>query len=44
MELGTFGTRKGAITASVNLFEINIEAQGGHPALPHLGVDAITVG
>ena len=44
MELGAFGTRKGTITASENLFEINIEAKGGHAALPHMGVDAITVG
>ena len=44
MEVGSFGTRKGAITASENLFEINIEAKGGHAALPHMGVDAITVG
>ncbi|PPR45720.1 MAG: putative hydrolase YxeP [Alphaproteobacteria bacterium MarineAlpha5_Bin8] len=44
MELGSFGTRKGAITASENLFEINIQAKGGHAALPHMGVDAITVG
>ncbi len=44
MDIGTFGTRKGAITASENLFEINIEAKGGHAALPHMGVDAITVG
>ena len=44
MNLGTFGTRKGSITASENLFEINIEAKGGHAALPHMGVDAITVG
>ena len=44
MEVGTFGTRKGAITASENLFEIEIKAKGGHAALPHMGVDAITVG
>jgi len=44
MELGSFGTRKGAITASENLFEIQVEAKGGHTALPHMGVDAITVG
>jgi len=44
MELGSFGTRKGAITASENLFEIQIESKGGHAALPHMGVDAITVG
>ena len=44
MEIGTFATRKGNITASENLFEISIEAMGGHAALPHMGVDAITVG
>ena len=44
MEIGTFATRKGNITASENLFEILIEAKGGHAALPHMGVDAITVG
>ena len=44
MEIGTFATRKGNITASENLFEIIIEARGGHAALPHMGVDAITVG
>jgi amidohydrolase len=44
MEIGTFATRKGNITASENLFEIIIEAKGGHAALPHMGVDAITVG
>ncbi len=44
MEIGTFATRKGTITASENLFEISITAKGGHAALPHMGVDAITVG
>jgi len=44
MEIGTFATRKGNITASENLFEISIDAKGGHAALPHMGVDAITVG
>tara|TARA_Y100001970_G_scaffold128891_2_gene159024 strand:+ start:691 stop:1845 length:1155 start_codon:yes stop_codon:yes gene_type:complete len=44
MKIGTFGTRKGVITASENLFEIDIKAKGGHAALPHMGVDAITVG
>ena len=44
MKVGTFATRKGTITASENLFEISIEAKGGHAALPHMGVDAITVG
>ncbi|MDC0226681.1 M20 family metallopeptidase [Alphaproteobacteria bacterium] len=44
MEIGTFATRKGNITASENLFQISIEAKGGHAALPHMGVDAIIVG
>ena len=44
LEIGTFATRKGNITASENLFEISIKAKGGHAALPHMGVDAITVG
>ena len=44
MALGTFATRSGPITASESLFEIEITAQGGHAALPHMGVDAIVVG
>ena len=44
LKIGTFATRKGNITASENLFEILIKAKGGHAALPHMGVDAITVG
>jgi hippurate hydrolase len=32
------------MTASESLFEIAITARGGHAALPHMGVDAITVG
>lgn len=44
MPVGHFASRSGPITASESLFEINIQAQGGHAALPHMGVDAITVG
>ena len=44
MALGEFATRAGPVTASESLFEITIEAQGGHAALPHMGVDAIVVG
>lgn len=44
MELGTFATRAGPICASEALFEITVNAQGGHAALPHMGVDAIVVG
>lgn len=44
MPLGHFATRAGPVTASEALFEIVIEAQGGHAALPHMGADAITIG
>ncbi len=44
MEAGAFATRTGSITASESLFEIRILAQGGHAALPHMGVDALLVG
>ncbi len=44
MALGAFATRVGPITASESLFSIAIAARGGHAALPHMGVDAITVG
>ena len=44
MPVGSFATRSGPITASESLFEIKIKAQGGHAAMPHMGVDAILVG
>lgn len=44
LAVGTFATRAGPITAAESLFEIEITARGGHAALPHMGVDAITVG
>ena len=44
MEAGTFGTRKGGITTSENLFEISINGKGGHAALPHMSKDTITIG
>ena len=44
MEVGTFATRKGTITASENLFEISFEGKGGHAALPHMTKDAIMIG
>ena len=44
MPLGHVATRPGPMTASEALFEIEITGQGGHAALPHMGVDAITVG
>tara|TARA_Y100001970_G_scaffold261089_1_gene343842 strand:+ start:2238 stop:3392 length:1155 start_codon:yes stop_codon:yes gene_type:complete len=44
MEMGTFGTRKGGITTSENLFEISIQGKGGHAALPHMSKDTLTIG
>lgn len=44
LPVGQFATRAGPITASEALFEIEVSARGGHAALPHMGVDAITVG
>ncbi|MGH1482106.1 MAG: amidohydrolase [Geminicoccales bacterium] len=42
--VGQVSTRVGQICASESLFEIKIKGQGGHAAMPHVGVDAITVG
>ena len=44
MELGTFATRAGTITGSESLFKIELKGIGGHSALPHMGIDTITVG
>jgi len=42
--VGQLSTRTGQICASESLFEITIVGQGGHASMPHVGVDAITVG
>ncbi|MEP5728463.1 MAG: amidohydrolase [Sulfitobacter sp.] len=42
--LGEVSTRVGQICASESLFEIAITGQGGHASMPHVGVDAITIG
>ncbi|MGB3148969.1 MAG: amidohydrolase [Paracoccaceae bacterium] len=42
--LGHVSTRPGQICASESLFEIEITGKGGHASMPHVGVDAITVG
>jgi len=44
LPVGHFATCTGPITASESLFEIAVSARGGHAAMPHMGVDAITVG
>ncbi|MDP5333308.1 MAG: amidohydrolase [Paracoccaceae bacterium] len=42
--VGQVSSRVGQICASESLFEIQISGQGGHASMPHVGVDAITVG
>ncbi|MEP3945102.1 amidohydrolase [Ascidiaceihabitans sp.] len=42
--VGQISTRVGQVCASESLFEIEISGQGGHASMPHVGVDAITVG
>ena len=41
---GNFALRTGAMMASEALFEIRIQGQGGHAAMPHHGSDAMVVG
>ena len=41
---GQISTRVGQICSSESLFEISIAGRGGHASMPHVGVDAITVG
>ncbi|MDH3665591.1 MAG: M20 family metallopeptidase [Paracoccaceae bacterium] len=44
MAEGSFALRTGAMMASEALFEIRIQGQGGHAAMPHHGADALVVG
>ena len=44
MKAGSFASRSGTITGSESLFRIELKGKGGHSALPHMGVDTITVG
>jgi hippurate hydrolase len=44
MPAGHFALRTGAMMASEALFEIRIQGQGGHAAMPHHGADALVVG
>lgn len=41
LPLGTIGCRAGAMMATVDTFEIDIEGKAAHGATPHLGNDAI---
>lgn len=42
-KVGKMATRKGAIMAAMDVFEVKIIGRGGHGALPHLAVDPILV-
>ena len=41
--VGQLATRKGALLASADGFEITIRGKGGHAAMPHFGIDPIVV-
>jgi len=41
---GTIGVKAGPIMAAMDRFDILIEGEGGHGAMPHLCVDALEVG
>jgi hippurate hydrolase len=43
MQLGTIGIRSGAMMASADSLDIEIQGKGGHGAMPHLSVDPIVV-
>lgn len=42
--VGQVSTRVGQICSSESIFDIQIIGRGGHASMPHVGVDAITVG
>ncbi len=39
MPVGFFGTRPGPLMASADVWELTIQGQGGHGAMPHMAVD-----
>lgn len=41
MELGTIGTKPGALMASADSFELAVSGVGGHAAMPHITIDPI---
>ncbi len=42
MEVGKIGVRSGPVMANTDEFSLTIRGRGGHGAMPHLSVDAIT--
>jgi hippurate hydrolase len=43
LPFGKVATKEGPIMAAADAFEMEIEATGGHGAMPHLGSDAIAI-
>jgi amidohydrolase len=43
MKIGTIGIRSGAMMASADSLDIEIQGRGGHGAMPHLTVDPVVV-
>ncbi len=41
MEVGRFGVLEGPVMAAFDVFEITVEGQGCHAAMPHLGIDPV---
>jgi len=41
IHVGQIATRKGAMLASADGFEIRVKGKGGHAAMPHFGIDPI---
>lgn len=44
LPLGRIGMRQGKLMASVDRFSVEVVGKGGHPAMPHLTVNALSVG
>ncbi|MDO6482414.1 amidohydrolase [Shimia thalassica] len=42
--VGQVSSRTGMVCSSESLFEFTITGQGGHSSMPHVGVEALTVG
>jgi amidohydrolase len=43
LPVGTVGVRNGALMAAVECFDLQIQGQGGHGAMPHQTVDSVLV-
>ena len=43
LPVGTFAIRPGPMMAAFDIFEMIVKGRGSHAAMPHLGIDAVTV-